>query len=483
MENINQFNKLTEDTNHLKLSNTNPKRKSFQIKKSIENLSEILKNKKKIKEMAEQSIEGKTENEIRSILWRIYLDIISYNNIEDIKKEVTESRLQYKTKLEKYHADDYITYINSQRNEEQTKKFLGKLEIFNRFVQEEKIKRQTNFLDSIHLIKLDVNRTFQEIDLFRNKKIIDSISRILYIWNFENTDVSYCQGMNEIAGTIYYALFPSYLLSTYEEKFENNFDEESSNFNLNENLLKEKFSNLTINTEKENESDDFYLLNSDKYVEADVFAIFSQIMKRGFKDLYNYNDQRFRRKTTDENLIREKGDLLCIEDINKMEISHLKKRIYKIFHIYLKIIDYILYEFVGENCEPFIFLFRWILCILNREISIKNIIYVWDAIFAVEFLDRNFEKFKENSSIKHTNFHFLDFLCVSMIKNIKYHIINEEDTCKVLSTLMNYPNEINLRQIISDALIIRAEIFSYLNEDVESKKREKFKIDKNYILI
>ena len=466
MENYEQSNKTLEDPNVSKFQNNNIKRKSFQIKKSIENLSEIVKNKIKIKEMAGQSIEGKTENELRSILWRIYLDIISYNTIEEMNKDVSASREEYNKKISQYKTDDYILFLNSQNNQTDISSFLEKLENFNIFKGSEKSTNQNNFLESINLIKLDVNRTFQDIDLFRNKKIIESISKILYIWNFENFDTGYCQGMNEIVGTIYYALFPSYLLETSEKSEEKISDSEKENFNV----------------DSKNNNDGFYLLNSEIFVEADVYVIFSQIMKRGFKDLYNYHDRRFRpKKQPDDPPI--KSNLLSIEDINKMEISDLKKRIYKIFFIYLQITDNILYEFISEICDPFIFLFRWILCILNREISIKNIIYVWDAIFAIEFLDRNFENYVDNPHIEQTHFHFLDFLCVAMIKNLKHQIIKEEDSGLVLSTLMNFPNENNIRQIISDALIIRDEIISYLSDSVKNKKRSKYKIDKNYIVI
>ena len=444
----------------------------------LENLSEIIKDKKNVRKMAEESIEGKTDIELRSILWRIFLDIIPYNNIGDINKQVAESRLQYITKVDKYKTEEYLCYLSSNKTDEDKKLFLSNLNSFFNY-HDDKNKKVESFLDSINLIKLDVNRTFQDIDLFRNKKIIDSLLRLLYVWNFENTDVGYCQGMNEIAGTIYYALFPSYLLSNNE-----NQDESTKKTEM---IISEASSNEEKPEEKENyvrENGDFYNLNSETYVEADVFAIFSQIMKGGFKDLYNYNDPKYKKKKpADDHSISEKADLISVEDINKMEIPYLKKRIYKIFYVYLKIIDYILYEFISEHCDPFIFLFRWILCILNREISIKNIIQTWDAIFAIEFLDKNFENHKDNPLLLQTNFHFLDFLCVSMLKNVKYQIINEEDPCKVLSTLMNFPNECNLRQIISDALIIRDEISSYLNENQNKNKRKKFKIDKNYIII
>jgi hypothetical protein len=99
MESIHQHSILTEDSFIQKIPENKTKRKSVQIKKSIDNLSEILKNKKNIRKMAEQSIEGKTENELRSILWRIYLNIIPYNKLEDINKEVAESRFEYTTKL------------------------------------------------------------------------------------------------------------------------------------------------------------------------------------------------------------------------------------------------------------------------------------------------------------------------------------------------------------------------------------------------
>ena len=65
-----------------------------------------------------------------------------------------------------------------------------------------------------------------------------------------------------------------------------------------------------------------------------------------------------------------------LEDLKKSEESDLMKRIKKIFYIYLKN-DQEYFELLNKSIEPNLFLLRWILCVLNREISLKNIFWIW----------------------------------------------------------------------------------------------------------
>ena len=57
-------------------------------------------------------------------------------------------------------------------------------------------------------------------------------------------------------------------------------------------------------------------------------------------------------------------------------------RINKIQDIYLKHIDIELFRFLKlQNVEFKIFLLRWIRCVHTREVSLPNVLRLWDYIF------------------------------------------------------------------------------------------------------
>jgi TBC1 domain family protein 5 len=56
-------------------------------------------------------------------------------------------------------------------------------------------------------IKKDVERTYQEFEFFNHKKIIHILTNVLFIWSKENSEISYRQGMNEVAASLIYVYF------------------------------------------------------------------------------------------------------------------------------------------------------------------------------------------------------------------------------------------------------------------------------------
>ena len=55
------------------------------------------------------------------------------------------------------------------------------------------------------------------------------------------------------------------------------------------------------------------------------------------------------------------------------------------------------------------------MCILDREISLKHVLWIWDTIFYYEFIEFTFINNKtESDSGKHINrLNFLDMVCLS----------------------------------------------------------------------
>jgi TBC1 domain family protein 5 len=310
---------------------------------------------------------GKINSETRSFIYKMLLNILPYNDQNSWKNIVKNQRNLYFTKLNNLLSKDenILKFINCH-----AVKGTKTYEDLFRLIPVE-IK------EILSLIKLDVNRTFQDLDLFQNKKIKELLTKILFVYSIDNPHPSYCQGMNEILGTLFLSFYPSLIYNKFSK-------EEIENEN-----------NETI-TDKEKL---YYYLFSDEFFEADLYTIYVELMSRDLTILYTYNDDKYKNVAKNPN---EDLNNLSIDDINRSEESDLIKRIKKIFYIYLKT-DKEYFDVLVKNIEPNIFLLRWILCMLNREISLKNILYIWDCIFFYEFMEFTFKNDKNENNDKNDN--------------------------------------------------------------------------------
>ena len=356
----------------------------------------------------------KISPEERSFIYKILLNILPYNNPNSWKNVVKNQRNIYHSKLNNLLSinENILKFINCHAIKG-TKDYE---ELFALLPSENK--------ELLSLIKLDVDRTFQDLDLFHNNKIKELLTKILFVYSIDNPHPSYCQGMNEILGTLFLSFYPSLIYNKFS----------------NEEIEKENNETIT------NKEILYYYLFGDEFFEADLFTIFSELMSRDLTVLYSYNEEKYR------NLNNQNEDLnnLTIEDLKKSKESHLMKRIKKIFYIYLKS-DQEYFEILNRNIEPNLFLLRWILCMLNREISLKNIMWIWDCVFYYEFMEFTFQENKDSSIDKEeSRLNFLDYVCLAMIFDLKSDVINSEPSV-ILGKFLKYPNEKNIKKIMKEA--------------------------------
>jgi TBC1 domain family protein 5 len=365
------------------------------FKTSLNNFKDIFNKKFDIRDIINTGLEGKQNEDLRSFIWKLFLNILPYDCPENWVKIVSKSREAYYCKLDLFINETLASYINDEVN------------------NIEELNFEKEDIEMMNLIKLDIRRTYQEIDLFRNNHVKESLVKILYIWSKENPETSYCQGMNEILGTLCYAIYPT------------------------------KFTgNLIANDEA---TSTFYFINSEEGFEADLYTLFTNIMSRSLKELYNYNDAKGKGSKGNIFNIHDFHPNIRLKDIKESHCSTLAKRINTIFYYYLNVVDPELYTHIYDKVEPYLFMFRWILCMLTREItSLKNVIYVWDCIFAFEHVN--------NTSI---GLEFLDSMCLSMILSVKKELMEEDDGCFMLQTLMHFPNELSIKEVVKQAMIIR----------------------------
>ena len=128
--------------------------------------------------------------EFRSILYRIFLKILPYDSPGEWKNFTKQRREAYETKLNSLLAkSEYIIPFINCHFLKGSKEYEN---LRNLIPQEDK--------ELLSLIKLDVDRTFQDLDLFHDNKVKEILCKILYVFSKDNPDPSYCQGMNEILG-------------------------------------------------------------------------------------------------------------------------------------------------------------------------------------------------------------------------------------------------------------------------------------------
>ena len=224
-----------------------------------------------------------------------------------------------------------------------------------------------------------------------------------------------------------------------------------------------------------------YLVDNN-YIENDLFIIYSELMSRDMTLLYTYNEEKYKKN----NNINYDLKNLKEEDLEKSNESDLIKRIKKIFYINLPKLDKQYFDFLNGSIEPNLFLLRWLLCIVDREISLKHVLWIWDNVFYYDFieftfikkdLDKEKEKEKETEKGKHINrLNFLDVVCLSMIMDLK-PLVHSGDQSIMLCRFMKFPNEKNIRQIIKEA----TKLASKFNGDIKIWNIDEAKKTVNYL--
>ena len=188
--------------------------------------------------------------------------------------------------------------------------------------------------------------------------------------------------------------------------------------------------------------------------------------------LYTYNEDKYKKK----NDINYDLKNLKEEDLEKSNESDLIKRIKKIFYINLPKLDKKYFEFLFGAIEPNLFLLRWLLCILDREISLKHVLWIWDTVFYYEFIEFTFIK-KDLKNEKHINrLNFLDVVCLSMILDLK-PLVQSGDQSIMLCRFMKFPNEKNIRQILKEAI----QLAPKFNGDIKIWNIDEAKKSVNYL--
>ena len=348
----------------------------------IDNIPEIKKN------LLFFSIDGKTGNELMcSFSWKLYLNTLSSDKNSTLKTWLEETFNQRKNF--KKIVKDLLTISKFKGDP------LGGLQ-----TESGKGSGWDDFFDKAdikHLIKIDVERTFQDRDLFCENSIKEIENNILYLFAKGNKPTSYKQGMNDILAMLIYSLYPYYTKSSIKKYNSELFDK----------WAKDPLNNI---------KDIYCFFHDENEFQSDLYYLMVNIMKLGVNKFYEDIDEKKNPGETKNYLVRR-----C-ENISEKKLKLQNNRLY---HHFLNI---------GLDCG--IILQRWIKCLFTREFHPQDCSVIWDAILANEVMEPSNELI------------YVDYFSIAMMDFISDELLRK-DQSECFKRLFQYPPLESMNTLIS----------------------------------
>ena len=356
----------------------------------------------------------KLTNTERSLIWLLFLDIIPFNNPSQWNKIISLARESYSKLRDKYITKEIETFIELKRAKDSIL-----YDSYNTILKKEEF-------DLLNLIKIDVQRTYQEDEIFKLDIVKKKLVTVLYIYAKENLEAGYQQGMGDICGVFLYVLYKEFYLKSGFEK-----DELSSLYSL--------------------------IHSNNVYLEYDLYLIFDKFMRKGIASFFLYNTTKYKENILGSKSIEEKLKL-SLDDIINSNDSELKKRIYILYYINFKQFDPKFFYLLKNYVYPELFMLRWFLCVFTREFKLSQVVLIWDLIIMYEYVETHLLK----KELLKTHLNFIEGAALSMLIHFKPFIIQKEDKNEILSGIMHFPEDISIDKICKKAI----EVYLKLNPEI-----------------
>ena len=335
------------------------------------------------------SLDKKTESEfIGAFSLKLYLNILSSNKntkLKELLEETLSKRNLYKEKL------NNLTEIN--KNNEHP--------LDNKEIEEKDGPK--NFYDiteAKNLINLDIEKAFQDIDLFSDPSIKEIEYNVLFLFAENNQPIYYKKGMSDILAMIILILYPYYTKSENKNYNNEEFDKWAADPN---NYVKDIYN---------------YFHDEDEF-QSDLYYLMTNLMKLGVNKFYEENIE----EKKEENYLVKR----CDNIIEKIKVQNNK-----LFN-----------HFINNKIEIEDILQRWIKSLLTREFYPKDCSIIWYIILSNEIINPS------------EYLIYIDYFCIAMIDYISDELL-EKDQNECFNRLSNYPYLENINEILSLAEKIKS---------------------------
>ena len=387
----------------------------------------ILLNSHRIEDLKKYANEAQlTKEYLRPIAWKIFLGVLpNTTSLKEWIEIISTQREEYKIKFKKYCkikkiVGDPLGDSKKKKNSENS-------------IEDTKIKE---------LINKDLDRTYQEIDLFLQNKVRNILANILYIWAKENPEISYRQGMHELLAIIFIVFYPFYFSFNSKPKYKK---EDILDFLKDINLYKKEL---------------YIFFHDEDEIQADLYFTFEALMKKGITYLF---DPHILQKDEPGYKMYEIFPQMWKDDSNEDKPTYVYRRGSLLIKEKLKSLDNELYSHfkkIDLNCEAF--LQRYLRCIFCREFNLNDVFIIWDIIFCDYYMNRNKEKY---------DFIYMEYIAIAMIIKIR-DLLKDGDQSECFSMLFKYPEIKDIMEIIK----LSKKVEQAINERLNGKNSDIYDI-------
>ncbi|TFK42631.1 rab-GTPase-TBC domain-containing protein [Crucibulum laeve] len=237
------------------------------------------------------------------------------------------------------------------------------------------------------IIQQDVERTFPEIEFFRDAAIQAQLTNILFLYSSVHEDIGYRQGMHELLAPLYFAV-------SYDSIPEE--DREVEDVELRE-------------------------LCSETWIAADAWSLFEAVMG-GVSQWYEW-----RERTVDNapSALATHVNLNIPDGQNGIQpyVAPIVKACTRIQSTLLNSTDPQLWkQMQASGIEPQIYGIRWLRLLFTREFNLPDAMKLWDSLFACD-----------------PTLELSQWVCVAMLIRIRNELI-PADYSNQLTILLRYPS-------------------------------------------
>ncbi|KAF9423158.1 hypothetical protein BGZ94_008393 [Podila epigama] len=248
-------------------------------------------------------------------------------------------------------------------------------------------------------------------DYFRSEKVQEQLCDILFIYCKINHDVSYRQGMHELAAYFLWVVSNDSLDVTAE----GNVGTMDPSCEVMKSVL------------------------DSNYIEHDTFSLFSSLMQHA-KPWYEFSDEGFgakrRAKPNNSTQTQLFGRPEAPEPAEKQ--TPVIEWSMKIFHHLERIDNELFRHLVSLEIQPQLFGIRWFRLLFGREFPMEDVLNLWDGIFA-----------------KDPSLNIVVFIGLALLLRIRDDLL-EGDFSGCLHKLMRYPSVKDTHLFISQALRLQS---------------------------
>ncbi|KAI6645746.1 hypothetical protein LOD99_13009 [Oopsacas minuta] len=336
-----------------------------------------------LSKLREMALHGELESQpLRGIAWRLFLGTLP-TATEDWIDIVNKQR-------EKYNSDKNKADIDPHKNASSHPLSNESNSAWNQFFLDQ---------DLWLIVDQDVSRTWPEERIFTNERIRNIMRRVLFTYAKSQSKVDYRQGMHELLANIIYMMCREHERCPVSQE------------------IPEYIRHVV----------------DPSYLEEDAYTLFSELME--YCDIWydgGHEEATFKARTNIriETPFEKEGVVLGL--------TALSKKLNKIQGTLLKKHDPELSEYMDSlELSPQVYGIRWIRLLFGREFILKDILLLWDALFA-----------------QGTSLDLIDYIAIAILMAMKNSII-DHDQGDCLLRLMKYPQDFPVRDIINHALHLK----------------------------